>query len=163
MIGVNVVAFITQCIVFLILLWVLAKFVYPVMLKTLDKRAMTIREGVENAEKARAELANAEKRVEALLNQARLDAQATLSRATQAAEHMRAEIEQDAHARARDILVQADKRIDQEIAQARAELSRQVADLAILAAERVISRSLDDQTNRQLVNEFVANSRDLQC
>lgn len=160
--GINVIAFVSQVIVFLILLIVLGIFVYPALIKTLDKRALTIREGVENAERARQELAKAEQRVEALLEQTRRDAQDSLAKATQAGERLRAEIEQSAHERAREILAQADKRIEQEIAQAKSELSQQVADLAIMAAERVIGTSLDSQANRRLVNEFVAHSRDLQ-
>lgn len=162
-IGVNITALVSQIVVFLILLIGLGKWVYPAMLKTLDKRALTIREGVENAERAKQELDNAQKRVEALIEQARRDAQATLAKATQAAEHVRQEIEQDAQVRAREILAQAEKRTEQQIAQAKAELSQQVADLAIMAAERVIGNSLDSQTNRRLVQDFVAQSRDLQC
>jgi F-type H+-transporting ATPase subunit b len=157
--GINIGNFIAQVITFGILLFVLARYVFPVLLKTLDERANTIREGVENAERARTAVSEAEKRVEGLLDQARVDAQATLTRATQAAERTRQEIEQEAQSRARDILAQADKRIQQEIAQARAQLRQEVADLAIQAAEHVVGNSLDTATSRQLVNEFVAQSR----
>lgn len=162
-IGLNIFNFISQLITFLILLWVLQKWAFPALMKTMATRERVIREGVENAEKAKSELAAAEKRVEALLDQARLDAQATLAKATQAADHVRQEIEQDAQVRARQILDQAERRIQQEVAQARAQLRQEVADLAIQAAEHVVGSSLDAQTSRKLVNEFVAQSRDYQC
>ena len=161
--GINIGNLVAQIITFLVLLFVLSKYLFPVLLKTLDTRARVIQEGVENTERSRRELAEAEKRIEAMLEEGRREAQRTLAQATQAAEHVRSEIEDQAQARAREILVQAEKRIQQEIAQARSELGKQVADLAILAAERVIGNSLDDSTNRRLVNEFVAQSRELQC
>ncbi len=54
-------------------------------------------------------------------------------------------------------------RIQQEVAQARAELRSQVADLAILAASQVIRSSLDDEGQRRLIEEFVAQAKELQC
>jgi F-type H+-transporting ATPase subunit b len=159
--GVNVAAFLSQVVTFLVLLIILGRFVFPALVKTMDKRALVIREGVENAQQARQELADAEKRVEALLDQARRDAQSTLAKATQTAEQIRQEIRQQAEAEAAQIRAQNAKRIEQEIAAAKAELSKQIADLAIMAAERVLGSALDSQANRRLVNEFVAQSRDL--
>ncbi|HLZ22705.1 MAG TPA: F0F1 ATP synthase subunit B [Ktedonobacterales bacterium] len=161
--GLNLWNFVSQVITFLVLLWILAKYVFPVLIKTMDKREQTIREGVVNAEKARQELNEAQKRVEALLDEARRDAQATLAKATQAAEHVRQDIEQDAQRRAREIITQAEQRTQQLVAQARAQLRQDVADLAIAAAEHVVGNSLDTTTSRRLVNEFVAQSRDVQC
>jgi F-type H+-transporting ATPase subunit b len=161
--GINILNLIAQIFVFLIVLFVLARWVFPIFTKTLDNRARVIQEGVENTERSRRELAEAQRRIEGILEEARQQSQQTLSQATQAGERLRAEIEQEAQQRGREIVAQAEKRIEQEIAQARAELRSQVADLAIAAAERVIGSSLDSATNRRLVNDFVAQSRDLQC
>ncbi len=161
--GINVGNLIAQVITFLVVLIVLAKWVFPVLTKTLDNRARVIQEGVENTERSRRELAEAQRRIEGILEEARQQSQQALTQATQAAEKLRAEIEAEAQQRGREIVAQAEKRIEQEIAQARAELRGQVADLAIAAAERVIGSSLDSATNRRLVNEFVAQSRELQC
>jgi F-type H+-transporting ATPase subunit b len=160
--GINLWNLVAQMVTFFVVLIVLAKWVFPIFTKTLDQRTRVIQEGVENTERSRRELAEAQRRIEGLLEEARQQAQQTLAQATTAGEHLRTEIEQEAQARAKDILAQADKRIQQEIAQARAELRQQVADLAILAAERVIGHSLDSADNRRLVNEFVTQSRDLQ-
>ena len=158
--GVNTVLFLSQLISFLILFFVLQRFAWPVLVRTLDKRALTIQEGVENAAKARQELADAEKRIAGMMEEARQEAQHTLEQAIKAGEHVRAEIEQDARGRARQIIDQAQERIQQEVAQARTELRQQVADLAIMAAEQVIGSSLDSATNRRLVEEFVTQSRE---
>ena len=164
--GINIWNLVAQIITFGIVLIVLAKWAFPALTKTLDQRSTFIREGVDNADKARRELKETETRVQAIMNDARQEAQATIARATQAAEHVRAEIEEEANGRARDILAQAEKRIQQEIAQARAQLRQEVADLAIQAAEHVTGSTLDTTTNRRLVDEFVAQSaqsRDVQC
>jgi F-type H+-transporting ATPase subunit b len=156
--GLNTVLFVSQLVSFLILVFVLQRFVWPLILRTLDKRALTIQEGVENAEKARHDLAEAERRIAGMMEDARREAQRTLEQATRAAERVRAEIEQDAHTRGRQIVEQAQARVQQEVAQARVQLRQEVADLAVMAAERVIGASLDTATNRRLVNEFVAQT-----
>lgn len=161
--GINLGALIAQLITFAILFFVLNRFAFPVLMKTLDRRALLIREGIENTERSRRDLAETEKRVEALLNQARLEAQGTIAKATQAAEHVRGEIEQQAQKRASDIMSQAEKRIEQEVLQARTQLRQEVADLAIAAAEHVVGSSLDQTASRRLVGEFVAQARDHQC
>lgn len=161
--GINLYALIAQLVAFFILLLVLWKFAFPPLMKTLDERQNTIRTGVENAERASQELKNAEKRVEAMLNEARVESQKVIASATQAAERLKADIEHQAQQRGREIEAQAAKRIEQQIAQAKAELRAHVADLSIAAAERVIGQSLDSATNRRLVDEFVSQSRDSLC
>lgn len=155
-----------QAFVFLVVVAILWKWALPVVTKSLDERARVIQEGLTNADQAKRQLDEAEKRVAQMLEQARQDGQQALARATQAGEHLRAEIEQQARQRADEILAQTQKTIEQQVAQAKSELSRQVADLAILAAERVIGHSMNSEDNRKLVNEFVSQSsqsRDLQC
>ena len=161
--GINIYALIAQLVAFFILLLVLWRFAFPPLMKTLDERQNTIRTGVENAERASQELKNAEKRVEAMLNEARVESQKVIASATQAAERLKADIEHQAQQRGREIEAQAAKRIEQQIAQAKAELRAHVADLSIAAAERVIGQSLDSATNRRLVDEFVSQSRDSLC
>lgn len=158
--GINIWMFISQLFSFAVLFIVLAIWGFPALTRTLDKRALTIREGVENAEKARRDLAEAEKRIAGMMEEARQEAQRTLEQALKAGEHVRAEIEAEARGRAQQTIEQAQTRIQQEVAQARTELRQQVADLAILAAEHVIGSSLDSAANRRLVNEFVAQSRE---
>lgn len=161
--GINISALIAQLAAFFILFWVLRQFAFPPLMKTLDERQNRIREGVDNAERASQQLKDAEKRVEALMNEARLESQKVIASATQAAERLKADIEHQAQVRGREIEAQAAKRIEQQIAQAKAELRAHVADLSIAAAERVIGQSLDTTTNRRLVDEFVSQSRDSLC
>ncbi len=161
--GINLGALLAQLVAFAILFIVLARYAFPVLLKTLDERQARIQEGIDNAERAKRDLASAEKRIEARLNDARLESQKVIASATTAAERLKADIETQAQQRAREIEQQAGVRIEQQVAKAKAELRQQVADLAIAAAEKVIGGSMDTTTNRRLVDEFVTQSRDSQC
>jgi len=100
--GINLFALIAQLVAFFILLFVLWKFAFPPLMKTLDERQNTIREGVQNAERASQQLKDAEKRVEALMNEARLESQKVIASATQAAERLKADIEHQAQQRGRE-------------------------------------------------------------
>lgn len=161
--GINVGALLSQTLIFVILLAVLWIFVFPVLTKTLDERRARIQDGIDNAERAKQDLASAEKRIEAMLNDARLESQKVIASATTVAERLKADIEAQAQQRAREIEIQAGARIEQQVTKAKAELRQQVADLAIAAAEKVIGGSMDTTTNRRLVDEFVSQSRDRQC
>ena len=161
--GINLGSLVAQVIAFLILYIVLARFVFPILTKTLEERRVRIQEGIDNAERAKQDLASAERRIEAMLNEARLESQKVIASATTAAERLKADIETQAQQRAREIERQAGTRIEQQVSKAKAELRQQVADLAIAAAEKVIGGSMDTTTNRRLVDEFVSQSRDSQC
>jgi F-type H+-transporting ATPase subunit b len=151
----------SQIVSFVILWVVLQRYVFPVITRMLDRRAAAIREGIENAEKAKRELAEAEARIQQMMAQARQEAQQTLAQAVSAAEHVRAELEKEARGRADQIIQQAQVRIQQETARAKAELRTQVADLAILAASRVLGASLSDTDHRRLIEDFVVQSKEL--
>jgi F-type H+-transporting ATPase subunit b len=161
--GISLWSFLAQVVVFVVVVIILRVWALPTVNKFLDERTRVIQTGVENAETARRQLAEAETRVANMIEQARQEGQQALARATQAGEHLRADIEQQARQRSDEILAQAQKNIEQQVAQAKSELSRQVSDLAIMAAERVIGHSMNTEDNRKLVQEFVSQSRDLQC
>ena len=153
--GINLYAFLSQLVSFGIVFLILWKWAFPIVLKSLEKRQAVIREGVENAEKARHDLAEATARAEQVLQEARVQAQETIAQATRAAEREANRIQDEAHARAAQIEQQQVARIQQEAARARAELSRLVVNLSISAAGKVISKSVDSSDNRRLVEEFV--------
>jgi len=153
--GINGLAFLSQLVSFGIVFYILWRWGFPAIVKTLEKRQAVIREGVENAEKARSDLAEATARAEQVLQEARLQSQETINQATKAAEREAIRIQEEAYARAAQIEQQQVARIQQEAARARAELSRLVVNLSISAAGKVISKSVDSSDNRRLVEEFV--------
>jgi F-type H+-transporting ATPase subunit b len=156
--GINGWAFLSQLVSFGIVFFLLWRWGFPAILKTLDRRTQVIREGVENAEQARRDLQEANQRAEQILVEARRQAQETISQASKAAEKQANRIEEEAQARAAQIEQQQVARIQQEAARAREELSRMVVNLSINAASKVISKSVDTSDNRRLVEEFVSAS-----
>ncbi len=158
--GLNWAGFIWHLVNFIILFLILQRFLFPPVLRMLDERQARIRESMERAEALQAESARASDAVKAQLDEARREAQNILNSAQQIAERLRAERQQQAQAEYEAILKRAQEDAAREREQAFAELRAQVADLAVLAAERIIHRQLDPATQRQLVNEFLAEAGD---
>src|SRR5579884_2439491 len=156
--GINPWLLLAQIINFGILYWILSRFVFPALMRTMDERAARIREGVENAARADISLKQANQQAESIIQEARRQSQQIIAEGTAAGERVRAQIEDEAHARADEIARQGQQRIAQEEAQARNALRQQVADLAISAAGYVIGESLDGQKQRRLVEEFITRS-----
>ncbi len=156
--GINGLALLSQIISFGIVFVLLWRWGFPVIIRTLDRRQATIREGVENAERARRELAEANARAEQILAESRRQAQETIERAEKAAEREANRILDEANVRAQEIEQQYVARIRQEAAQAREELNHLVVTLSIDAAGKIIRKSVDNKDNRRLVQEFVSSS-----
>jgi F-type H+-transporting ATPase subunit b len=140
---------------FLVLIYLLSRFLYRPVTSMLDERTRRIQESLEAADRARAEVAQADRDRDELLATARREIQEMMATAQQVAERIQSAARTAAQQEAQRIVETARQEAEAERAQAMAELRREVASLAVLAAERVISRSLDDQAHRQLVEEFL--------
>ena len=156
--GINVTSFIIHLINFVVLLFILQRFLFPPILKMLDERQARIREGMERAEALRDESARAAETVRQQLDEARREGQSIINQATQIAERIRTERQGQAQAEYETILRRAQEDAARERERAFAELRTQIADLAVLATERIIHRQLDTNTQRQLVDEFLAEA-----
>jgi len=149
-------------ITFIVLAGLLAKFAWKPLLTTLQERERTIRESLEQAQKARAEGEETLRRNQEILSQARRETAAILEQGKREAETLRSEILAQARKEAQDLVEQGKRQVQFEQKQAMEQLRRQVADLAIHAAERLIARSLDDSAQRQLVDDYVRGLTALQ-
>jgi F-type H+-transporting ATPase subunit b len=154
--GVDVLKLAFQIINFLLILYLLNRFVFRRVLALLDERQERIAKGLEDAESAARdrELARAER--EAALDEARKEAAAMIARATKIAEDSRAEIVAAARAEAEKVAARATEEITAEKQRAIAELRSQVADLALDAAGRLVKAEMNAPTQRRLVEEFLA-------
>lgn len=142
-------------ITFVILAFLLRKFAWGPLLATLQERERTIRESLDQAQKARAEAEESARRHQETLVQARREVAALIEQGKRESEIVRAEILAQSRKEAQDLVEQGKKQVQYEQKQAMEDLRRQVADLAIRAAERLISRSLDDSKQRELVDGYV--------
>jgi F-type H+-transporting ATPase subunit b len=154
--GVDFPKLLFQVINFLLLLYLLNRFLFKPVLKLLDEREQRIRKGLEDAEAAAhdRELAKAERG--AALDEARKEAQAMVARATKIAEDSRAEILAEAKEQAEKVTQRAREEITGEKERAMAELRATVADLALEAAGRLVRSDMNATTQRRLVEEFLA-------
>ena len=153
--GINARDFIWQTINFIVLIALLSYFLYRPIVNMLDERARRIQESLDAAERARADVAQADREREELLASTRREIQEMMTTAQQVAERIQADARTTAQQEAHRIVETARQEAEAERAQAMAELRREVASLAVMAAERVINRSLDDQAHRQLVEQFL--------
>lgn len=154
--GVNFTALIWHTVNFLILLFILGRFVFPKVTATLDERASRIRESLTHAEALREETERLHEEGRQALAKAWTDAQAVLSDAQRAAEQVLANARLAAREEG-DLLIQrARAEIDAQREKAFQELRHQVADLAVMAATHIVARSMDDASHRQLVEQFLA-------
>jgi F-type H+-transporting ATPase subunit b len=154
--GVDVFKLAFQIINFLLILYLLNRFLFKRVLTLLDERQEKISKGLENAEAAARdrELARAER--EAALDEARKEAQTMIARATKIAEESRNEIVAAAKAEAEKVAAKATEEITAEKQRAIAELRSQVADLALEAAGKLVGSEMNAPTQRRLVQEFLA-------
>jgi len=142
---------VAQLVVFFILAWVTMKFVWPPIMKALDERADKISVGLAAADKAKSDLAHAEKKVVEELRKARESA--TDVRAS--AEKQAATFLDEARAEAARIIAQAREAAEAEagVAAQRAKeaLRDQVAQLAVAGAEKILRKEINAQAHADLL------------
>lgn len=158
--GIRVPDLIFQIIAFILLVWLLNRYAFKPILKVLDERAERVRESLEAAERARAEVAQAEQRSLEELQTARVQAQEIVSRAREQSEQTIAQSRAAAREEAEKVRAQFETQMHADQARARDELRHEVADLAILAASRVVRRSLDPAQHRELIEETLREAVD---
>jgi F-type H+-transporting ATPase subunit b len=146
---------IAQLLIFLVMLGVLYRVAWGPLLRILNERQARIAQGVEATQRAMKELEAAERERQAKLEAARREAQAMLDRITKQAEDLRKELEAKAREQAEALIVKARAEIQQERQKAVQDLRVQVADLAVMAASRIIGESLDEKKHRELIERAI--------
>jgi F-type H+-transporting ATPase subunit b len=138
---------------FVTTLWVLSRFVFPRVQAALDKRQRAIEEAIEESERAREEARKLLDEYRERLREARTQSEEIVVRARKAAEeHERESLEAARHQR-EELLEQTRRDIEAETRRAIQEIRLEVADLTVLATEKVTRKSLDEADQRRLVEE----------
>lgn len=162
--GINLTEFIFYLINFLILVGVLTKFLYKPFLNVLDTRKRSIQDALDNAEMTNR---RADEKMEQYNRQiAKVEDQGReiIKDAKIRAESQAADIIEEANRRANDMILAAERQIDQERKKALADMKKQVAVLAILAAEKIVERDIAQIGQDKIVDEIIeqAGSRQWQ-
>jgi len=140
---------------FLVLFFLLQRFLWGPIQKTLQARADRIREGLETAEAAKRERAQMQAEVERLLAEARREAAAIAERATRAAEAAAADIQTQAKAEGDRLRERAKADAEQLHQQALSQLRAEVASMAVLAAARILGKEVDANAHRALIERSI--------
>jgi F-type H+-transporting ATPase subunit b len=142
--------------VFAILVWFTMKFVWPPITAALDERAKKIADGLSAADKAKSELAVANKRVEEQLSAARDDAAKRLADAERLAQSMIEEAKGRATEEGAKIVAAARAEAEQEVVKAREALREQVASLAVKGAEAILRKEVNANVHADLLGRLKA-------
>jgi F-type H+-transporting ATPase subunit b len=146
---------IVEILTFLIMLAVLARWVYPEVVRLAEARQRAVADQLREAEKARADAEAHIKEAQAKLDEARKTAQQVIDAAAKSAEQLRQELRQKAEDESRRTVENARKQIESERDQAIRSVRSEVADLVVLATEKVIGESLDDRKHKALVERAI--------
>jgi F-type H+-transporting ATPase subunit b len=144
-------------IVFLLLLLVLKKFAYPALLGAVEARERALQEQLDEAERNRAESAKLLEEHKKLLAEARTQAHSLLVEARTTAEKERALAMEKTLQEQQQLLERARRDIAGERDRAIAELRREAVDLSLAAASKLIGERLTSDTDRKLVQEYLAS------
>jgi F-type H+-transporting ATPase subunit b len=140
---------------FLLLLTLLTFVLYKPITKTLDERAAKIKESLEKAEQIKQESVRAEESVRAQIEAGRKEGQAIIAQATQNGERVKEEAKAEARKEAEAVILKAQAQIESDREEAFNKLRREFADLAVLAAEKVIEQSLDKKAHEKLIQKVL--------
>ncbi len=153
--GIDLPRLLTFLIGFTVIAVFLRLFLYGPIIRMLDQRADRIRESLEAAEKARAEAASSAERVEQELANARREGQSLIAEAREAAVKLRDQEMERTQARVDEMVERAREEIRREREAAVEEVRSEFAGIAILAAERIVEQSLDEDAHRELIDRVL--------
>jgi len=156
--GINLPLLIAFVINFVILFGLLTLVLYKPVLKVLDERQAKIKESMEQAEQIKEQTARSEEQIKAHLETARKEGQAIIVQATQIGERLKEEAKEGARQEAEALIGKAQAEIQQERDKTIDELRKEFANIAILAAEKVINQTLDKEKHRKIINDVLKES-----
>lgn len=157
--GINPATLLAQIVNFVILFVLLYLVAYKPILRMLDARSKKVEESMRQAEDIKEQLAHAEEESRKRIEAASKEGQEIIARAVRNGEEVRQQAQQDAQKDADTLINRARIEIQRERDDAIDELRREFADLTILAAEKVIEKSLDKEAHRQLIEKTMAESQ----
>jgi F-type H+-transporting ATPase subunit b len=147
---------IVELITFLAMLAILSRYVYPEVVRRAESRQQLIAQQLKDAEQSRAEAEARLTEAEANLAEARKTAQSLIEAANKSGEQLRQELRQKAEDEAKRLAESARKEIEAERDRAVQSVRSEVADMVVLATQKVIGETLDDQKHRQLIEKAIA-------
>lgn len=159
--GINLPVLVAQIVNVAILFGLLYLVAYKPIMRMLDERSRRIKESMKQADDIKEQAAHAEEEVKKQLEAASSEGQARIVHAVKIGEEVKQKAQQEARQEAETLIARARTEIQRERDEAIDELRKEVADLTILAAGKVIDRSLDKKAHRQLIDKVLEESTTL--
>lgn len=148
-----------QIVAFLLLVWLLGKFVYPVFMRIIDEREKKIEASVKAAEVAEQKAESAQEEVEKLLREARKEAKEIVTTAKDEATAMIEASDAKAKSRADKIVRDAQEQLEKDIIAARKALHNDTIELVALATEKVVGNLADAKLDKKVIEAAVKEAK----
>ena len=161
-IGINLPLLVAFVINFIILFGLLSIVLYKPVLKALAERQAKIKESMDQAEQIRQDTARSQEEIKANLENSRKEGQNVIAQATQIGERVKEEAKQSARQEAESLIDKARSEIQHEREKSIEELRAEFADIAVLAAEKVIKETLDKKKHRKIIEDVLKESKSLE-
>jgi F-type H+-transporting ATPase subunit b len=145
--------FIWTILTFLVLVALLARFAWRPLLEALERRQAAIAKSLEDAQRARQELERLQRESAEMMRQARVEADAIVSRSRSDAEALREELKQKSRAEAAAIVKNAEKQIQLETARAIQQIRNETIDLSVAIASKILRRQVSKEDHEGLIEE----------
>jgi F-type H+-transporting ATPase subunit b len=154
--GIDLWGLIVQLVAFIVFVFLFWKYALGPITSMLDERSRRIAESMAAADRMKQEMAAASARNEEILVEARQQAQQIIAQAREVADATVARAQKEAGEQADAYLARAQATLRQETEQARLQLRQELADLAVMAAGRIVRKELDPAAQTQLIEEALA-------
>jgi F-type H+-transporting ATPase subunit b len=140
-----------QAVAFAAFIWFCAKFVWPPLMRAVETRQKQIADGLAAGEQGRQDLASAEKRIAAMMTEAKARSSDIIAQGEKLKTETIDAAKQEAKAEAARILAAAKDEIEQEVVRAKEALRDQVAELAVAGASKILKREVDAKAHADLL------------
>ncbi|MBX5462444.1 MAG: F0F1 ATP synthase subunit B [Steroidobacteraceae bacterium] len=147
---------IVQMVVFAVLIWFTMKFVWPFIIGAMEERAKKIATGLAAAEKGERELAQARANADAIIREARERASQIIDHAQHRANELIEQAKAAATQEGQRLVAAAQQQIDLEANRAREALRKEVAELAVTTASKLLEREIDARAHADLISKLAA-------
>jgi F-type H+-transporting ATPase subunit b len=147
---------ILQMVAFGVFVWVMMKLALPPIVKNMKAREARIAEGLAAAERGSKSLQDASAKSEEALKAARLQAQEIVGAANKQASQLVEQAKVDAESEKARIVASGRSEVEREVTQAKDVLRRQVGDLAVSGASKILKREIDAKAHADVLNELAA-------
>ena len=145
---------IVQMLVFIVLVWFTMTFVWPLILGMMEERSRKIAQGLAAAEQGQQELAQARERADAIVREARERAHQIIDQAQHRANDLVEQAKGAASTEGQRLVAAAHQQIELEATRARESLRREVAQIAVIAASKLLGREIDARAHADLISKL---------